>query len=504
MSGEDHDGVAFDLIAIVANSWWAPLPEISAEVCLREAAAGRRVGFVFLDIVNPDEVPLPAASARLGAWAYRAERCRRIPRIRKIEQILRDHGVTVFPAVSSQARLTCQQAGIDSIASLKEFRLGEARLGIGTLSSLITRLVDSEPDFADSRPLIDSFLTCAYQAFELTRDVIGRYRPARVLLLNGRFAYPNAVAEAARLAGVERWYCNELRSPQRFYLSAEPFYNAIASHAALRSDWESADGNREAIATAFFSPRRGGMELIDSGFREKQISGNCPPASGRRRIVYFASSIDERASVETGFDGALFESQHAAVAWLAAWARERPDVELFIRVHPRMADRFSVRERRWWNSVGGGNVMTLAAESPVDSYALALSADRVVTYHSTMGAEATYLGKVSILVGGADYRGLDCVYEPSSVQELETMLTDDALAPKARENCLPFGYQRLMHGEPFRFYQPRSLVEGSFFGVETTPFWSDLPFRNRVAITAARKLNSLVWRAKTASGMWVK
>jgi hypothetical protein len=241
----------FDLIAIVANSWWAPLPEIAAEVCLREAQKGRRVAFIFLDIVNPDEYPLrEAASERLEAWAYSANRFMRVARIRKIEHILRYHGVTVLPTLSSKARLTCRQAGIDSIASLEEFRLDGARLGLGTLSSLITVLMDSEPDFAGNRPLIDRLLTSAYQAFELSGDVIRRYRPARVLVLNGRFAYSNAVSEAARLAGVERWYSNELRTPGRYYLSAVPVHNMSGSRAALLSDWESAGEDREAIAEA--------------------------------------------------------------------------------------------------------------------------------------------------------------------------------------------------------------------------------------------------------------
>lgn len=503
MPGEDGGNSDFDLIAVVANSWWAPLPEIAAEVCLREAAEGRRVGFVFLDIVNPDESPLTGASPRVGAWAYRVNRRRRLTRIRKIEQILPEHGVTVLRSVSSDARLTCRQAGIDSIASLKEFRLDGARLGLGTLSSLISRRGDSDPDFSDSRPLIDRLLTCAYQAFVLTRDVIRRYRPARVLVINGRFANAKAISEAARLAGVERWYCNEMRSPHRYYRSDQPFYNTNASRAALRADWESAGDDREAIATSFFAPHRGGIELVENRYREKQLAGICPAPTGRRRIVYFPSSIGEYAAVEGGFVDPLFESQQAAAAWLAAWVRERPDVELFIRVHPRMAGRLSARESGWWNSLADGNVTTIPADSPVDSYALARSSDRVVTFHSTMGVEATYLGKVAILVGDADYRGLDCVYEPETLAEFEAILVDDSLPPKPRENCLPFGYQRLMAGEPFRFFQPNSLEEGSFFGVETTPYLNELPLPSRIAILGVRALHWADRRARTAFEMKV-
>ena len=483
-----HD---FDLIAIAVNSLWAPHLETACEICLREVEMGRRVAFIFLDIDNVDEFPQDAASPTLGALGYAASRRYRMARVRKIETILRERGVTVIPAVSSRARLSCDQVGIDSISSLREFRLGGARLGLGTLSSLIFRLGDSDPDFAASRPLIDRLLTSAYQAFELTREVIQRYRPARVLVFNGRFACVKAISEAARTEEVEVWYHESVSSHERYFSAPRPVHSARTTRAHLHSSWESAGDNREAIAQSFFSPDRTGLDLIEIGYRDTQVAGHSVPATGRRRIVYFASSIDEYAAVEDGLDHPLFASQHLAVAWLAAWVRERSDVELIIRVHPRMR-RLSAREHRWWNSHTAENVTTLNADNPVDSYALARSADRVVTYHSTMGAEATYLGKVSILVGDADYRGLDCVYEPGSLPELESMLVDDSLLPKPRENCLPFGYQRLMRGEPFRFYQPRSTDRGAFFGEEITTPWDGLPLRNRVGRRAVHKLNSLV------------
>lgn len=482
-----HD---FDLIAIAVNSLWAPHLETASEICLREAEMGRRVAFIFLDIDNVDEFPRDAASPFLGALGYAASRRYRMTRVGKIETILRDRGVTVIPAVSSRARLSCDQVGIDSISSLQEFRLGDARLGLGTLSSLIFRLGDSDPDFATSRPLIDRLLTSAYQAFELTLEVIQRYRPARVLVFNGRFACVKAISEAARSEEVEVWFHEAVSSHERYFIAPRPVHSAAAARADMYSRWESAGENREAIARSFFSEDRSGLDLKEIGYRDAQIAGHSVRATGRRRIVYFASSIDEYAAVEDGFDNPLFASQHLAVAWLAAWARERPEVELIIRVHPRMR-HLSAREHSWWTSHSADNVTTLTADSPVDSYALALSADRVVCYHSTMGAEATWLGKVSILVGDADYRGLDCVYEPGSLPELETMLVDSLLA-KPRENCLPFGYHRLKRGEPYRFYRPRSTDLGSFFGEELSLPWNAFPLRDRVAISAAHKLNSLV------------
>jgi hypothetical protein len=92
------------------------------------------------------------------------------------------------------------------------------------------------------------------------------------------------------------------------------------------------------------------------------------------------------------------------------------------------------------------------------------------------------MGKVAILLGDALYRGLDCAYEPRTIAELECMLDDSTLLPKPPGNCLPFGYERLMRGTPYRFYQPVSVLEGSFFGERiVTPA---VPLFDRVALKA--------------------
>lgn len=479
------DRGGFDLLAVGVFASPAHLGTMG-EVCLREVEQGRRVGSVFLDVENADEVPVGAV---LGGLMRRA----RLRKVRRIEGVLRSAGVAVVPAVSATRpteEISSAAAGIDSADALQIYRFAGAALGMGCLASLINRLGDTEPDVATHRVLVDGLLSAAQQSFLLTRGLIERYRPQRILVYNGRLAASKGVTEAARLAEVGVAYCEIGATYRRFYLSGRPPQSFPNARDNLRRAWENAGDRREEIAAGFFAPDRGGAVLPFSQFLDLQERGLSIEPTQRSRIVFFVSSDDEHAAVEDGLEHPIFASQRAAVSWLIGWVGEHQDTELVIRVHPRMR-KLSARERNWWESLAAPRVRVLPAEHPVDSYALAATADKVLCYRSSMGAEATYLGRVAIALGDTIYRGLDCVYEPQTVAEVERLLLDPDLAPKPKQNCLPYGYERLMKGTPYRFYQPSSDVGGTFMG---TPLIGD----SQSLFSVIRRFDQLLGLAREA------
>lgn len=111
-----------------------------------------------------------------------------------------------------------------------------------------------------------------------------------------------------------------------------------------------------------------------------------------------------------------------------------------------------------------GAVLTvLPPESPHDSYALLRAADTVLSFGSTMGIEAVFWGKPSVLAGQSFYRGLGGTYEPTSHEALVELLTRP-LEPLDREAALKYGYYLSTRGRPFRYYQAETLTEGTFRG----------------------------------------
>jgi hypothetical protein len=468
-----------DLLAVEAYSW-SPNLETACEICLCEAALGRRVGFAFLDIENRDEYH---QWGRLTTLACRSLRRYRLGKVHAIQRILREHGVAVFLVDEQQARherLTRGAAGISTASDLRAFRYEGAAIGLGVLSSLIFHCKNIEPDIDKHGHLVDVLLTSAARSYVLTNRLIDTLNPATVLVFNGRFAAAKAIVEAARIRQRKVLFHEVGATKDRYYLSDRSGHSASHGRALLQEEWDRAGSDREKIAAAFFSPQRGGLSLLEARHDDGRKRDLPLAPTGRRRLVYFASSVDEYAAVEDPFDEYLFPTQRAAVEWLVAWVRTRPGSELVIRLHPRMRG-ISAQERAWWMAFSSGNVLTIPGEHACDSYALARSADRVLTFHSSLGPEATYLGKVSVLLGDAKYRGLDCVYEPATTAELERIIDDGSLPPKPPSNCLPYGYNRVMRGIPYRFYRPRTFTDGTFFGRRFPP----LPSRIEVA---ARRL----------------
>ena len=58
--------------------------------------------------------------------------------------------------------------------------MDEAALGVGVVSSLVSFLMDTAPDVASHRNLVDRLLVSAQRAFTATRQLIGELRPEAV------------------------------------------------------------------------------------------------------------------------------------------------------------------------------------------------------------------------------------------------------------------------------------------------------------------------------------
>jgi hypothetical protein len=150
-----------------------------------------------------------------------------------------------------------------------------------------------------------------------------------------------------------------------------------------------------------------------------------------------------------------------AVRDLISLCEAAGDIELVMRIHPNLIK--SDIECARWNALQSPCLTTIRAADPIDSYALLASADIVVTSGSTIGIEATYAGKPSILLGPTFYATMQVTYEPTDTETLAALLaTTPAALP--RERCLPYGHYYLTFGTKFQYYQPTSLSEGSFLG----------------------------------------
>ncbi len=466
-----------------------PHLETAGEIALDLAERGELVGFAFIgDRLPWTDWDLPRWLKWFGCSLER--------RVERFERIISERGIKLSPAsiLTGEKLDSCRRFAegfSGGFSELKEYRYGDACLGMGVASSLVSLHGDSRFDVARHSKITQLALLSACLVYERCRALIRAARPDVVITFNGRFATCKPIIEAAAAERVLVLRHERGSMFDKYELFEEPPHSFEYIRRRIGSAWQAADPlEREEIGHSFFARRRNGDGIGWYSFVQDQVRGKAPERiPGRRRIVYFSSSDDEYAAISDTVAPGRWGDQIRAVQDLIGVCEGLDDVELVVRVHPHLGKKSSA-ERSRWHGLSGANVRLIPAESKVDSYALLDSADVVVTYGSTIGIEAAYWGKPSVLVGPSTYAGLGVCFEPATKAELAELLRKSArLAPQPREKCLPYGHYYVTYGKQYRHYSPESLSEGKFLGDRLN--WDSLPIRVLRRFGAGKIYNSI-------------
>ena len=141
--------------------------------------------------------------------------------------------------------------------------------------------------------------------------------------------------------------------------------------------------------------------------------------------------------------------------------------QLWLRMHPHLKgiDNESVASLY---RLANEHFRIIPPDSDISTYAMIDAADKIVTFGSTVGIEATYWGKVSIMLGVCVYDSFGSVYRAKShAQAIELIRSE--LSQMPREGALKYGYYLDSFGEPFRYYRAHNLFAGTFKGVKVAP-----------------------------------
>jgi hypothetical protein len=257
----------------------------------------------------------------------------------------------------------------------------------------------------------------------------------------------------------------------------------------IRSLWAVGDEGRAAIARGWFEGRRAGMEVAWLSFTKNQQKGLLPDGFDRsvRNLAVFNSTIEEYDSIV--MDKFLYDDEVIGFRRVLESLRSRGQkVHVYLRVHPnlkniprdcnyQLADYTRLTQEH-------DNLTVIWPESVVHSYALLDACDTVLTFGSTIGAEATFWGRPSVLAGRALYERLGCCYLPSSHEDLIDLLSKP-LDPKPVATALPYGHWEATKGTRYRRFVPDGLFAGSFDGRKVLP-----TVRARLQAAALRVIES--------------
>lgn len=362
--------------------------------------------------------------------------------------------------------------------NLKAWEFDGEKLGEGVFSSLISHYRRENPPF-DKRE-VHGRVRSSKMFYIAVRNAAAKFKPAEILIFNGRFA-----SCRASMFGGRRGYpdadilIHEKGHSRESYslLRNQRVHDLVPREQFVKEIWEQSshtEQEKESIAAGFYEERKAGIVSNWRPLTDGQKKGAVPDDVNRglRNVVVFLSTDDEYAAVGPEWKEGVFDSQLDGCRYLVSLLPEMKTTQLVIRMHPNQKrDPATVQKYHELAEAFPERFCVLPPEDVTDSYSLLNAAGVVVTFGSTLGIEAPYWGVPSILLRAALYRGLGSVYLPGSEEELKNLLIGE-IEPLPKRGAVVFGYFKKSFGIPFQYYEADDINAGRFLGTDVKAPWS--------------------------------
>jgi hypothetical protein len=356
----------------------------------------------------------------------------------------------------------------ESIDELKKFKVDGFDIGYAIASSLISYYRDPSPVLLQEK--VNRYLAGVLGVYFSMLNYLRENHTDRVYVFNGRLAHTKAALRACQSLGVE-CFLHERGSSNKSYalFKNKSIHDLTSTRSLIHKTWMDANPqDREKKAEDFYNARATGKQtnwIVFNKNQEDQLPSNWD--FSKRNIVIFNTSEDELAAISDEWKNPLYANQLDGIKSIIKDASLMDNIHIYLRIHPNLKN-VKTSETEALRSLSGANFTLIPPESSLSSYFLLNHANSVITFGSTLGMEACFWGKPSILAGIAIYRTLGSTYDPSSHAELMDLLNRD-LPPLSKEAAFKFGYFFGNFGIPFKYYVPEDFANGLFLGKRVKP-----------------------------------
>ena len=448
------------MLLIIETITWKPHIETAIEIALNSRESGQDVVYCNLrsglpicedHSVSHTIFDLPETRiGRAGSLLQQAGTTLLRPQYNQLE---RKHARTTARSLLS---------GCQTLEDVKQLGYGEFRdVGWGAISSTASVQRTSDVSLWRHRKMLRAFVESSILVYEMVRSLIDQLQPSEVLFFNGRFATTRAVMRAAESRGVP-WRIHERgRDKDHFWVTDCMPHDVDRIQALMQNKWQA---DQEAASRTFFNSRRNRVERDWHSFTRKQDLGRLPEGLAKTEdlVTFFTSSEDELLAIGDSLVNHLYPTQLDAIRAVAAAVDSMPNTRLCIRVHPHIAHK-SRSDRRKLDALNIPGAIVLGPEDPVDTYALIDRSKVVCSYGSTIGIEATYWGRPSLLFSRSYYDGLGVCETAVDASQVLAFLHAPRVFPQ--ERTLPYGAFWELLGDPYRHYRADNLHRGKICGL---------------------------------------
>lgn len=355
---------------------------------------------------------------------------------------------------------------VNNVVELKQIKHKNIEIGMGVASSLISLIRDHELDTLAYKKDISIGLQNAINIIETLTEIKNQVRPKLIYVFNGRMATYAPVVDFSKKNEIDYNVFEFTSRADKYHVlnNAIP-HNVSYRETEMREIWalEPNEGLKIKIASDFYERQKKGKSLMEDNFISYQKENHLPSFDRSKELIsIFNSSIDEFASVP-GWENYMyvFEDESSAIYKTCKHFEEDQNKQFILRIHPNLKFLNNSQVLKLQKLYTLNNLIIVEALSPVSSYSLIEASDKVITFGSTVGIEATYFNKPSILLGMSFFDNLDVAYLPKTVSEVYKLINKFDLKPKEKENTYIYGYWWMTFGEAYVYrnytYEERFL-----------------------------------------------
>ena len=389
-----------------------------------------------------------------------------------------------------------------TIDDLKSLEYEHFDIGMAVASMLIEKYRDCNLEIDRYIQEINDWINASLTVYFSVLNHLAANTADRVYIFNGRRSIYRAVLRACQSVHTDVYCLDGHRNLSRFtHLKNRIRHDLKAHHEDVERLWDEADPTtREQVGRQFFEMQASGKAQFS--FTKEQQENLLPQNwnGSKHNVAVFPSSEFELAAISEAFGVSFYKDQLTAIKSIAAELEAcNANTHLYVRVHPHLKGDNNHATRALL-SLDSIKITVIPAESPISTYALMQSADKVISFASTAGMEAAYRGKPSILLAAAFYQDLGFTYNPKSHDEVMQLLSRK-LEPKPIEGTLKYGFHQLNHGAQHVYFQRESTWKGKF----KSKYVDDvIPVRWRIALKFTQsRLGPFIDRLSRYHQNWV-
>jgi hypothetical protein len=341
------------------------------------------------------------------------------------------------------------------------------RIVMSTISSF-TRLVEPDLLSDDLYDIAFKYTEVAISTYFASENLLRRITPDLVYYYNGRWCSCAPIEWAAKDLNIKSLVHERGSSTNRFSLYAENPYRFDVLNRDIKKATNGIDPEiLRVIGSQFFVNKQNRQDKHWPSFALNQKRGLIPDElKNKKYISYFTTSEDEFSQIPGNKIEIYFGKQFEAFSILKNICKDLR-IPLVVRVHPNILGKQA--EEKFWASQADENTIVFNASDSIDTYSLVNFSYAVVSYSTSVGMEAVFMGRPSILLGNSVWYGEPEFLCPRNESELFAYLQ----SPNQRKNELKFtyayGYYMENFGEKFKFFKPDNFWSGKLLGHRMQP-----------------------------------